>query len=226
MYSGSSLGPNSIAMKNNTTLYHLIIDRSGSMSDCVEQTVSSFNEQVQSIAKLQKEFPNQRFLISLTTFSDEVSVVYERMDSRDIPRLRKRHSQPDGLTALNDAIGQTIQQIDLAMSEMLTRNEASVVVVVLTDGGENSSKRFSGAQISEMIKAKEHSGLWSFNFLGADFNAETVVESYGLIPKQARSFLKSNMNEAMANVSSSMRTYAQAKEKGGMKEDFFSDFKN
>lgn len=197
-------------MKNKTTLYHLIIDRSGSMSDCVNQTVSSFNEQVQSIGNLQNDFQDQTFLVSLTTFADLVTPVYERSDARDLPALQAHHYTPNGLTALNDAIGITIKQIDLIIGPMVERGEASVVVVILTDGGENCSKEFSGAAIAELIKGKESTGLWSFNFLGASFNAETVTAAYGLTAEKARSFDKVNMNVAMSKVSHSMRSYVEA----------------
>jgi uncharacterized protein YegL len=222
----STLSHNKATMKNKTTLYHLIIDRSGSMSDCVNQTVSSFNEQVQSIGNLQNEFQDQTFLVSLTTFADHVTPVYDRTDARDLPALQAHHYTPGGLTALNDAIGITIKQIDRTMGPMVERGEASVVVVILTDGGENCSKEFTGAAIAELIKGKESTGLWSFNFLGASFNAETVTTEYGLSAEKARSFDKADMNMAMNNVSQSMRSYAEAKAKGNMKEDFLSDFDN
>lgn len=215
---------NSIVMKNKTTLYHLIIDRSGSMCDCVRQTVTSFNEQVQSIYRLQQEFPNQEFRISLTTFADEVTRVYRGLHAEGVPRLRKRDYMPSGMTALNDAIGQTIEEIDERFGKMLKREEASVVVVILTDGGENSSRRFSGAQIAELIKGKEATGLWSFNFLGVSFDATTVTNAFGLSPDKARSFDKEDMSSAMQRVSKSMHSYAHMKELSRMKDDFFSDY--
>lgn len=133
---------------------------------------------------------------------------------------------PSGMTALNDAIGQAVEEIDERFGKMLQKDEASVVVVILTDGGENSSRRFSGAQIAELIKGKEATGLWSFNFLGASFNAETVTVSFGLPPEKARSFDKEDMSNAFNRVSESMHSYAQMKELGRMKDDFLSDYDN
>ena len=57
-------------MKNKTTLYNFILDRSGSMSGMEQMAVKGFNNHLSTIKNLQKEFPNQQFLCSLTTFND------------------------------------------------------------------------------------------------------------------------------------------------------------
>ena len=53
-------------MQKQKTIYHLIVDKSGSMGDCIEQTISGFNEQVSKIQQLQTEFPEQDLSIGLT----------------------------------------------------------------------------------------------------------------------------------------------------------------
>ena len=59
-------------MQKQKTIYHLIVDKSGSMSDCIEETISGFNEQVNKIQQLQNEFAEQDLSIGLTTFNNEV----------------------------------------------------------------------------------------------------------------------------------------------------------
>ncbi len=51
---------------NNKTYYHLIIDQSGSMSNCVNETISGFNEQLQMIRDMQRVHTSQQILVSLT----------------------------------------------------------------------------------------------------------------------------------------------------------------
>ena len=46
-------------MKNKKTLYHFVLDKSGSMSNCRETTVNGFNSQLDTIRDLQKEFPDK-----------------------------------------------------------------------------------------------------------------------------------------------------------------------
>tara|TARA_B100000683_G_scaffold107984_1_gene106315 strand:+ start:212 stop:400 length:189 start_codon:yes stop_codon:yes gene_type:complete len=45
--------------KNKKTYYQLILDKSGSMSDCVQSTINGFNEQMQMIRSMKKKFPEQ-----------------------------------------------------------------------------------------------------------------------------------------------------------------------
>ena len=66
-------------VKNKKTYYQLILDKSGSMQDSVDTTVSGFNEQMQMIKTLKKKFPEQEFLVSLTTFNQDVSFDIEQL---------------------------------------------------------------------------------------------------------------------------------------------------
>jgi hypothetical protein len=56
-------------MKNKKTLYHFVLDKSGSMFNCIESTVNGYNAQLETIQKLQQEYPEQQFLVSLTIYS-------------------------------------------------------------------------------------------------------------------------------------------------------------
>jgi len=46
-------------MKTQKTLYHLVVDRSGSMSDCVDATIEDFNAQLARIRGLARKSPDQ-----------------------------------------------------------------------------------------------------------------------------------------------------------------------
>jgi len=66
-------------MKNKKTLYHFVLDKSGSMGNCRETTVNGFNAQLETIKELQKElqkeFPEQEFEVSLTIFDEHIDHV-------------------------------------------------------------------------------------------------------------------------------------------------------
>src|SRR6476646_1120013 len=59
-------------MKKQKTIYHLIVDKSSSMCDCIENTIMGFNEQVAKITHMEKEFQEQDITIGLTTFNHRV----------------------------------------------------------------------------------------------------------------------------------------------------------
>ena len=47
-------------MKNKTTLYHFIVDQSGSMAGLEEQTIAGFNAQLKTIQDLRQDFYIQK----------------------------------------------------------------------------------------------------------------------------------------------------------------------
>ena len=65
-------------MKTRKTIYHLIVDKSGSMSDCIESTINGFNEQVNKIKSSALEFPEEEITMGLTLFNDYVDQTYSK----------------------------------------------------------------------------------------------------------------------------------------------------
>lgn len=129
-------------MKNKKTYYLLVLDKSGSMQSCENETISGFNEQVQMIRNLQKRFTEQEFYVSLTTFSDEVEHVFDKNTGTDIRELTKSLYVPNGSTALLDAIGESVMKLKSDIGHEIEKGEATAVVVIITDGEENASKLF------------------------------------------------------------------------------------
>ena len=76
-----------IMLKNKKTYYQLILDKSSSMQDCVSTTVNGFNEQMQMIRSMKKKFPEQEFLVSLTTFNQDVYFDVDQADPDNIKEL-------------------------------------------------------------------------------------------------------------------------------------------
>ena len=56
----------------NTTHYLLILDRSGSMYDCWDSTMSALNEQIQSIRTVQERNTEVPIKVNFLTFNDDV----------------------------------------------------------------------------------------------------------------------------------------------------------
>jgi hypothetical protein len=58
-------------MQNKHQVHNLIIlDESGSMSSIKSLIISGFNELVQSVKGIEKQFPEQEHLISMVSFND------------------------------------------------------------------------------------------------------------------------------------------------------------
>lgn len=207
-------------MKNKKTLYHFVLDKSGSMNNCIESTVNGYNAQLETIQKLQKEYPEQQFLVSLTIFDDKVDDVQLNQTVDAVKFLSTYRYRPSGTTALLDAIGMSINSIRIANESKILNDEMSIVMVILTDGLENASREFTFHQIAKTIKSLEETEKWTFNFLGADIDAIHTSKMLNIKTENVVSFSKSNMGEMMNHVSEGMRQYSLSKSKGITKKHF------
>jgi hypothetical protein len=79
----------------------------------------------------------------------------------EAPLLRFADYIPDGGTALDDAIGRTIQAIGRKVTRL-----TPVIVIIITDGDDTCSHRFTSADIRQMITYRSRFYNWSFIFLG------------------------------------------------------------
>jgi nitric oxide reductase activation protein len=182
---------NPILMKKSNTFYHIILDQSGSMSDCVNQTLKGLAEQRKEILAIANEFPEQEIRVGLTVFDHIVELKYSNLSVTELSRMNSFQYQPNGQTALLDAIGMSV-----AATQRLMANEGdSAVIIILTDGYENASKEYSHKQIKELIQAKEETGKWSFTYLGATLDAVEIARSMNIKAKNSFAFEKKNMDK-------------------------------
>ena len=213
-------------MKNKKTLYHFVLDKSGSMENCRETTVNGFNSQLETIKDLQKEFPEQEFEVSLTIFDEQIDHVQSHVGISNFEYLRLSRYMPRGRTALLDAIGMSINQIRMTNETKILNNEMSIVMVILTDGMENASREFTYHQIASSIKALEETEKWTFTFLGADIDAIHTSKMLNIRTENVVSFDKSDMKNMMNEVSEGMRHYSHSKSEGKTKKDFLDFIAN
>jgi hypothetical protein len=89
----------------------------------------------------------------------------------EVSELSREIYNPSGSTALYDAIGMTTRKLNENIGTELISDIATAVVVIITDGYENSSRQFDLAQIKSMIRELEATGKWTFSYLGATLDA-------------------------------------------------------
>jgi uncharacterized protein YegL len=209
-------------MQKQKTIYHLIVDKSGSMSDCIENTINGVNEQVKKITDLQKEFSEQELTIGLTTFNHEVYHHFFQSPPVAVRKISTETYQTSGTTALLDAIGMTATTIEKEMKMHEHKIPTTVVIVILTDGYENSSRLFKLEDIRNLISRLEETGNWTFSFLGATLDAVEVAESLSIKKQNSSVFMKENMNnEVWSKLSDSMEGYFDKKRKGRSLNNLF-----
>jgi hypothetical protein len=209
-------------MKTRKTIYHLIVDKSGSMMDCVDSTINGFNEQVNSIKGKALEFTEEDITMGLTTFNDNVNHLYYRQNPKEMVLLNYENYRPSGGTALLDAVGETISEIERQISTNLIAT--TVIVVILTDGYENASKKYNLVNIRNMISKLEETGKWTFSFIGATLDAVDVAASMAIKSQNSFSFEKTQMKSAVWDkLNKSVSSYFNKKSENRNLNNFFED---
>lgn len=163
---------------------YCVIDRSGSMQTCKTDTIGGFN------AFLSEQEPET--FISINLFDNEYKELY-RGPVKDAEPLSNKTFVPRGSTALLDAIGQTIKKA-----------EGTPIIVILTDGDENSSCMFNTNSIKELIEEKTKLG-WKFVFLGANQDAIMTANNFGISKSAALTFSPENVGSAIRSMSSAIK---------------------
>ena len=150
------------------TNVHFILDKSGSMMGVQDATISGFNEYLANLRKDAKS----KYNLSLTLFDTKVEEKYTMKPLEEVEDLSRETYMPDGMTALYDAVCRTISKIEAGEDKHL--------VVIMTDGEENSSQEYTDKDLARMIKELEKGKNWTFVFLGANQDAWIVGQKMGL----------------------------------------------
>src|ERR1043166_3289463 len=173
-----------------TTLHvGLVWDMSGSMQPVRAATLQGFNKYVRD---LQADPKSDSTRFTLTVFDTEFEHWYTEAPIGEIPEIGSEY-QPRGFTALNDAIVHTVER----MRDQV-KGDDSVLFVIMTDGGENSSHEYGninpmygvwqlgkglmfgpGTDATKRILGDlEAAGAWTVVYLGAGLAAEQAAPMY------------------------------------------------
>lgn len=192
--------------QGNRTEIVFILDASGSMSGLESDTVGGFNGMIER----NREEPGEA-VVSTIIFNDKSYVLHDRIDIREVPRLTRRQYRCSGCTALLDAVGGAIKHVDVVQGVLPDGYKADkVLFVITTDGMENASRRFSYAQIKNMIERRRKQG-WEFLFIGANIDAGAEAEQLGIERDRAADYLADEQGTevlyaAMASAVASVRS--------------------
>lgn len=192
-----------------------IIDRSGSMDTIREDSEGGFN----AFVKEQAETPGEAN-ISLYQFDDFYDTVYENKPVAEAPAFNLK---PRGMTALLDAVGKTIKSRgEYYASLEENQRPARVVVVIITDGQENSSREYTLEQIKAMITEQTDTYKWNFIFLGANMDAIQAGAQMGISMANSMSYMASSAGTANS-YSAITRVVSNYKSGASVSLDCFTD---
>lgn len=164
----------------------LCLDRSGSMRSFGSELQSGVDTFLQERKQI-NEKNGTRTIYSVLTFDSkfEWPARREALNTHQ-PGVLKEYLEPRGSTSLNDAFAAAIKEAD-EMHEMIgERSEsAKTEILVFTDGQENTSRKFTSADVREMVEVRERDQKYIFTFLAANQDAVLTGKVYGM--KEERS---------------------------------------
>lgn len=209
-------------MKKTTELI-FIIDKSGSMSGLEADTIGGFN------SMLQKQRQEEGVChISTILFSNYSQVLHNRRNIEKVEPLTRKDYVAGGGTALLDALGDAIQHT-IKVQKLAAEDEkaSNVVFVIITDGEENSSTKYTKRDIKKMISHEQEEYCWEFIFLGANIDAIDTADDYGIRRDRASNYVCDsagvNLNfKCVANAISQLRKEGSISEKWD--EEIMADY--
>lgn len=181
-------------------LVNFIQDRSGSMSSVWDETVNGFKKFVEDLRTGVKE-DDVEYLFSLTTFDTVINTPVVAQPVSEVNLGILANFGPRGSTALYDAVGKTIEQIDQD-----SKGADKIIVVIVTDGQENSSREWSKDALHASIEAHLQKGNWTFTYLGTQPETWNDAISIGVGIGAVASYTPTQASAAYAATSNAVRS--------------------
>jgi Mg-chelatase subunit ChlD len=200
----------------------IVLDESGSMDPMRKEAIDAFNDQIKTIKAGDEK---QETTVSLVKFNTEVpEPVFWELPVANVRKITTRDYRPNGMTALLDAIGLTVDRLS-ALPDAEDSN-TSFLVIIISDGEENNSKEFSHAPIADRIEKLEKTERWTFVFLGANQDMLKVAQEFKITMLNVAQFAASpsGMRDASASISKGLSRHMVRKARGmHASRDFFSE---
>lgn len=148
---------------------NILLDRSGSMENSQKKDHIGG---MRSFVNDQKGKGDTKFTLVQFDSADPFELVYDGVDIESV-NTNNIDLIPRGGTPLLDAVGRTVAHIQ---DRVKNETDTQVVLMIISDGGENSSKEWTKAKVQEAIKSKEND--WKILYLGT--NVDAYSEAYNL----------------------------------------------
>ena len=171
-------------MNENLTELVVVMDKSGSMEPVQKDAIGGFN----TFLKGQKEAPGEAKM-TVVLFDTSYNFYAANVDVKNVNALTEKTYQPNGGTALYDAVCTAIDEIGKKLAAMKEEDRPSkVIFAILTDGEENSSRQFTKKDAFDRIAKQRDQYKWDFLFLAAGEGAFKAGEAIGMVKTKMAMF--------------------------------------
>lgn len=189
-------------MRNDVTEIVVLLDRSGSMHSIKNDMEGGFNVFLDKLREQSGEA-----YISLYNFDTEYDTVYVRSPLAAAAALTL---DPRGGTALLDSMARCIDETGARFASMPEKDRPGrVLMIVITDGEENSSTKVSAEALRAKIEHQQDVYKWEFQYLGANQDSFQVSSMYGFAAHNTSNYTPTTagIQSMFASVGSSANCY-------------------
>lgn len=152
-----------------------LLDMSGSMLGMEEDTIGGYNGYLDNMK-------DSDVKVTTVLFNGSHEMITNGKCIKNVKKLSRKQYIPGGLTALLDAISDTIKYMDEKGSD-------KVLFIITTDGEENSSRRYTKEDIKRLINIHDN---WEFIYLGADIDSYSEASSIGIKSNRTSNYKKTS----------------------------------
>ena len=205
-------------MKSNFIHVCFVIDESSSMYTSVEDVKNGFKK----IIDEQKARTEGTCAVSVFRFDTIVKEPdYILKDIKEIEN--ELVYNPSGCTALYDGVGTAIDEIGKKLASMPEdeRPEKNLIVI-MTDGEENSSREYPASVVREMIKHQEEKYSWTFLYIGTDISNTIDADRIGIGRKFAT--VRAKLGNSYDTINAAVSSYRCARGNVMMKSATMDSF--
>lgn len=190
---------------------YILLDRTGSMSGIWDEALGSVNAYAASVGEADEgeiEGEDIKTAVTLAVFDYQESLQFDVLRKAVLAEnwtdVTNDEASPRGMTPLFDAIGRVISLAEADKPE-------KAVIVIMTDGHENSSKEITrdGAKAT-LDRAKAYG--WEVVFLGAEFANFGDADAVGMSASKTMAVGQGRMQDSMSALAKKSRAYGKGEE--------------
>lgn len=196
-------------LRNNVAL---VLDDSGSMSSLARTAQTVFNQWVKDIQR-EAISKNQSTNVSLVYFGEGAQIKFAHQSADKMTPIND-YRPMQGSTSLFSGVKMAIETLDEVMP--LKKYDDSYLVLVVTDGEENSSGQSVISRAVEMIKDKQGEGTWTFVFVVPPGQQRRFCSAYNIPKDNVLEWEQTErgMQEASIHTSAGISGYYTARSTG------------
>lgn len=198
-------------VKRPKTYVGFCLDRSGSMFGLRNAVVKAYNSQAEVI---RNRAIDQDIRVSTNSFGGDIQSHLRDRSASELKDLTTYDYSPNGGTPLFDAVGAMIEDFQGVRDS--GDKDTAFMVLVVTDGAENASRRFTGHRIAQMISDLQRTDRWTFAFLVPPGTKYNFARQFGIPDANIREWeaTERGVQEFAAVTNTSFDTYFTERSRG------------